>query len=98
MSFRDDQTRKLRLSLLRLLGEAGDDGANSFVLHQAAISAGFRETRDRVRGELDWLAQQRLVTLVDVGGPAVAALTERGRDVAQGFDAHHGVELFVPGA
>jgi Fe2+ or Zn2+ uptake regulation protein len=98
VKFGDDQALKLRLALLRLLVEARDEAANSFLLAQGAAELGFRVTRDQVRSELAWLEQQRLVSLFDTGGPIVATITERGHDIARGLSTVPGVAPFVPGS
>lgn len=84
----------LRLTLLRLLGEQPGYRANSSILTSAAdASAGFAVSRDQVRTELAWLAEQGLATLDEaIPGLSVATLTERGADVARGRAVVPGVQ------
>jgi Fe2+ or Zn2+ uptake regulation protein len=84
----------LRLTLLRLLSEQPGYKSNSSVLTQAADAvAGFTATRDQVKTELAWLAEQGLVTNTQViDGLLVATLTERGGEVATGRAVVPGVQ------
>jgi hypothetical protein len=88
----------LRLTLLRLLAEAPGYRANSSLLTSAAdATAGFAVSRDQVRTELAWLAEQGLAELDGhIPGLSVATLTERGQDVATGRASVPGVQR--PGA
>jgi hypothetical protein len=87
-------TEHLRLTLLRLLAEQPGYQANSSVLTTAAdASAGFAVTRDRVKTELAWLTEQRLITSSEeIKGLVVVRLTERGGDVATGRAIVPGVQ------
>lgn len=84
----------LRLTLLRLLAEQPGYRSNSSILTQAAdATAGFTVSRDQVRTELAWLAEQGLVTTSSVvDGLIVATLSERGGDVAAGRAVVPGVQ------
>jgi Fe2+ or Zn2+ uptake regulation protein len=84
----------LRLTLLRLLAEQPGYQGNSSVLTTAAdASAGFSCTRDQVKTELAWLAEQGLITTSEaIEGLVVAKLTERGGDVATGRAIVPGVQ------
>jgi Fe2+ or Zn2+ uptake regulation protein len=84
----------LRLTLLRLLAEQPGYQGNSSVLTQAAdASAGFSCSRDQVKTELAWLAEQGLVTTTEtLPGLVVAKLSERGGDVAAGRAIVPGVQ------
>ncbi|WP_066667369.1 MULTISPECIES: VpaChn25_0724 family phage protein [unclassified Sphingomonas] len=89
----------LRLTLLRVLEKAPGYCANSSILTQAVREMGLAATRDQVRAELAWLADQRLVsTLEPSGGLVVATITERGFDVAGGVAVVPGVQRPTPGA
>ncbi|MFQ5776308.1 MAG: ArsR family transcriptional regulator [Kiloniellaceae bacterium] len=75
----------LRLTLLRLLGNGGGGyAANESVLCDAVNRFGFNASRDAVRVEIVWLAEQDLLSVEDVEGVLVATLTKRGLDVAEG--------------
>ena len=85
-----------RLVILRLLAEMQLYRANSSVLAAALERFGHASTRDQVKTELHWLAEQALVTLEDLGPVIVATATERGMDVASGRATVPGVAR--PGA
>lgn len=96
MSFQDFLRQDVRLVLLRVLTEMPAYRSNSSVLGSALERYGHTVTRDQVKTELAWLAEQGLVVLADVGGVAVVTLTERGQDVATGRAGAPGVKR--PGA
>jgi hypothetical protein len=77
-------THDRRLVILRLLAEMQAYRANSSVLTMALAQFGHACSRDQVKTELHWLAEQYLVTLEVVGPVLVATATERGMDVAAG--------------
>lgn len=79
-----------RLVLLRVLAKMPQYKANSSVLAMAMDSFGHSVSRDFVRTQLAWLAEQGLLE-TDVMGPVLlATLTERGLDAAAG-------KVIVPG-
>lgn len=89
----------LRLALLRLLAAAPGYCANSSILHQSAGELGLRATRDQVRTQLGWLAEQGLITTLEpTSGLIVATLGERGHDVQSGASTVRGVQKPSPGA
>lgn len=97
MSYADHFASHLRLTLLRILAEAPQFKANSSLLCDAADSVGVSASRDRVKTELAWLAEQQLVTIVQpTSGLLVATLTERGADVASGRSSAPGVQRPSP--
>lgn len=96
MSFQDFLRQDVRLVLLRVLTEMPAYRSNSSVLTSALERFGHAVTRDQVKSELTWLAEQGLVALNDLGGVSVATLTERGQDVATGRVVVPGVKR--PGA
>lgn len=103
MSLADDLARAhgehIRLSVLRLLDGLPTYSANDSVLSQAVCSMGLAHTRDQMRGHLEWLEEQRLVTrLRHDNGIVVATLTERGGDVAHGRSLVAGVQRPSPRA
>lgn len=73
-----------RLVLLRILSEMPSYRANSSVLVGLMEKLGHTMTRDQVKTELRWLAEQGLLTVEDAGAVIVATLEERGQDVADG--------------
>lgn len=82
--------------LLRLLVEMTAYRANSSVLTMALDSYGHSLSRDQVKTELHWLAEQGALTLQDVGPVMVATLSERGQDIAAGRARVPGIKR--PGA
>lgn len=89
---REDQ----RLVILRVLAELPSYKTNSSMLVTLLDRFGHTPTRDQVKTELLWLAEQALVTVEDVSDILVATLTERGADVAKGRARVPGVKK--PGA
>lgn len=74
----------VRLVILRLLAEMPAYRANSSVLTMALERFGHAVSRDLVKTELGWLAEQGLVTCEDMEAVLVATLSERGADTARG--------------
>lgn len=85
-----------RLVLLRLLEDLPGYMSNSSVLTKLLPSFGHLVSRDVVRGQIAWLAEQGLVKADDVDDVTVVTLTERGLDVARGLSIVPGVAR--PGA
>jgi len=89
----------VRLSILRLLSGALEYSANDSILTQSVQQLGLHCTRDQMRGHLGWLEEQRAVTLArPTDTLIVAALTERGADLASGRSSIPGVQRPSPGA
>lgn len=74
----------IRLVVLRLLADMPAYRANSSVLTIALDRFGHTASRDQIRTEIQWLAEQGLLTVEDIGAVLVATITERGADVARG--------------
>ena len=99
MNYNAHFARHVRLAILRLLHEAPGYALNSSILTDAVGALGLAATRDQVRSEIAWLAEQRLVTSDELpGGLMVATLTERGADVADGRAHVPGVQRPMPKA
>lgn len=97
MSFQAHLAEDRRLAILRLLNDLPACRANESVLHMALEQLGHVCSRDTVRGDLSWLAEQSLITTELVAGTVtVATLTERGQDVATGRSRHPGVKRPTP--
>ena len=94
--FAEHFNKSFRLALLRLLEEAPAYQANAPVLQKAAGSMGFSVSRDQVMTQLDWLAEQGLIRIEEIGPVRVAHLTDRGHDVAKGYITSTGVERPSP--
>ena len=97
MSYKQMVTEDRRLVILKLLAESEGFTANEHLLASALPGFGHSVSHDRVRTDLDWLAEQELVTLASPGGVSVATLTARGDDVAAGRARVAGVKRPVPG-
>ncbi|GAA5784689.1 VpaChn25_0724 family phage protein [Chitiniphilus shinanonensis] len=89
-NFAEFLRQDMRLVILRLLAEMPSYRANSSVLTMGLEQLGHSPSRDQVRTELHWLAEQGLLAIDDVGPVLVATLAERGADVASG-------RVIVPG-
>lgn len=84
MSLAQLLTEDIRLVILRFLAEDAGFDLNESIIHSALATLGHNVSRDRVRVELAWLAEQGLLTIKDVVGVQVATLNGRGLDVAEG--------------
>ncbi|WP_448680565.1 VpaChn25_0724 family phage protein [Pseudomonas nicosulfuronedens] len=94
--YADFLRQDMRLVILRLLVEMPAYRANSSVLNAALDNFGHAISRDQVKTELAWLAEQGAVALEDIGPVVVATLTERGQDIAAGRARVPGIKR--PGA
>lgn len=85
MSLSDHMREHRRLIILRCLTETAGYVSNSSVLMDHANRWGVVSTRDDVRTDSAWLAEQGLVTVEQIS-PSVSlvTLTARGHDVAEG--------------
>jgi hypothetical protein len=96
-SYTEHFAKHLRLVILRLLHEAGGYRLNSSVLTDAANAHGLAASRDQMRGELAWLAENGLTKNDEpTPGLVVATLTERGADIVDGRGQHPGVQRPSP--
>lgn len=77
-------TEHQRLVILRLLAEVPGYDLNESILQDGLDAYGLDISRDGLRSQLAWLAEQGLLTLTQVGGSQLATLTGRGEDVATG--------------
>ena len=100
MPMRELLNEEQRLAILLTLGEADGYRLNEGMLKSVLSSVALVVDRDDVRGHLDWLARQGLVTVQKMptettGELWIAALTERGNAVRQGR-SHPGVKRADP--
>jgi hypothetical protein len=96
LPYADFLRQDMRLVILRLLVEMPAYRANSSVLNTALDSYGHAASRDQVKTELQWLAEQGALTLEEIGPVLVATLTTRGQDIAAGRARVPGIKR--PGA
>lgn len=96
-SYLEHLREERRLVILRLLQELAGYTANSSIIASGLTHLGVPASRDQVHTELDWLAEQGLITQEDLGiGVRTATLTARGGDVAQGLAIVSGVKRPSP--
>jgi Fe2+ or Zn2+ uptake regulation protein len=97
-SFAELIAADMRLVVLRCLAEDPGYDLNESMLQSMLEAMAHNVSRDRVRTELAWLAEQGLVTVNTVMNIVVATLTARGADVAAGRSIVPGVKRPRPGA
>lgn len=88
MSYRDHLLSDQRLVVLRLLKDQPGRRSNSSVLAKLMGVLGHPVSRDWMRTQLAWLAEQGLVradAVKDIEGLVVVDITERGADCATGM-------------
>ncbi|EAP4905470.1 ArsR family transcriptional regulator [Salmonella enterica] len=87
----DILTEDRRLVILRSLLDCNNE-ANESIIQDCLDAYGHNVSRDVVRGQIDWLAEQNLVTVENLSGFYVVTLTGRGQDVAEGRAKVSGVK------
>lgn len=92
------QREDRRLVILRYLSEDDDYSLNDSMLDKCLAGIGHGVSRDVLRADLAWLAEQGLLTTEEVGTIVVATLTGRGDDVAKGRAVVPGIARPRPGA
>lgn len=92
MDYADHFNAHLRITMLRLLAGQADYRLNSSLLCDGCDAMGIAVSRDGIRTQLAWLAEQGLVTNADLDRLVIAKLTERGLDVALGKTRVPGVK------
>ena len=97
MNFADLITEDRRLVILRVLAEDPGYALNMYLIQDCLKLLGHAVSMDRVVTDLDWLAEQGLITVSGVSGVKVASLTVRGADVASGRAVVTGVKRPLPG-
>lgn len=76
-------TQDQRLVILQTLSQNHNE-ANEQILQECLDVYGHNVSQDLVRTHLNWLAEQGLIWLNQVGALKIASLTQRGLDVAEG--------------
>jgi hypothetical protein len=95
--YRDTLSQHVRLCLLRLLSEATGYEANSSILSDGVKAYGLNVSRDFVETEIVWLDEQGLLKRRELTSKlAIATLSTRGLDVAEGRAHVHGVKRRGP--
>jgi hypothetical protein len=97
VSYSDFVEEHVRISALRLLKEVPDGRLNESVLREGLTQLGFARSRAQMRVTLEWLKDAGLIKHEWFGETVlVAALTERGLDVAEGREIVKGVHRPSP--
>lgn len=87
----------VRITVLRLLAEVPDYRLNSSLLADGCDAMGLPVTRDNMRTQLAWLAEQGLIAVTAITEQlSIAKLTERGLEAAKGRIRVPGVRLPSP--
>lgn len=97
MSYSQIVTEDVRLSILEMLSQDADYSHNEHIIGRGLQMLGHALSSDRVRTELQWLAEQGLLSLESVGELIVAKLNQRGHDAARGLAQVPGVARPRPG-
>lgn len=94
MNYAEYIQREIRLVALRLLNETPGRRGNSSTLRTALSAWGFDLTRAEAKALLRWLEERELVSIEPIADESVllAALTERGIDLALGRGTVPGVK------
>lgn len=91
MSFSEHFSEFLRLAILESLFKAAGYGLHEYLLLESVRALGLGTTRDRLRAELAWLAEQGLIEHDALEVAWVVRLTNRGSDAAAGLAQVPGV-------
>jgi hypothetical protein len=97
LNYQEHIAEHLRITILRLLHDQNDYALNESLLMDLVVPFGFAPSRDNLRAQLAWLAEQGLVTISGLDHCQVATLTARGEDVANGRATVPGVKRPRPG-
>ena len=97
MSFEKFKQMDARLTVLRFLAEQNDWSLNEFAIQTALAQMAHTFSRDQVRTELTWLAEQSLISVRENSGVMVARLTNRGEEASRGIITVPGVQRPTPG-
>jgi hypothetical protein len=94
--YADTLRRHRRLVILRTLAGIPGYAANESIVEDALDRWRVMSTRDQVRTELVWLADQGFVTNEAIGDFMMATITQAGLDVSQGKRLHPDIEKPAP--
>jgi hypothetical protein len=95
MSFNDTLNQHIRLAILIELSRSSGYRSNESVLQGVVEKYGLTCSRDCMRTQITWCAEQGLVTVEDLG-IMVPTLTQRGLDVSKGAAFCPGVQRPSP--
>ena len=94
----DAWRRTLRRRVLEVLQASGERSASDAVIMLVITDEMFSASEDQLRGELEWLQDQGLITVTDHGDVWTCQLTRRGSQVATGRADTVGVADYLPPA
>jgi hypothetical protein len=97
MTFAERLAQDRRLVILRLLQSVPGYEANESVVAMAVRDFGHACSRDTIRTDFAWLAEQGLLTIEEIATVQIATLTNRGFETAQGIVVTPGVARPSPG-
>lgn len=93
--YRDTVRQHRRLTILRHLEGVAEYTSNASILQDVLARLGLPSTRDQVRTELGWLAEQGLIRINDEDF-VVATATARGVEIARGLATHPDIQRPSP--
>ena len=97
MSYQNTVNEHVRLSVLRLLTQDAGYSHNHRVIGSGLEALGHALSGDAIKTQMQWLAEQGLVTTEEIAHFLVARLTDRGLEVAEGRALTPGVARPLPG-
>lgn len=92
MKFAERVTQARRLAILELLAQLPAYEAGQSLIYQALPDHGLAASSDLIAADLAWLGEQGLVDRSEAGGIAIARITQRGLDAADGRAIVPGVQ------
>ena len=96
MDYRDTVRRHRRLAILRHLEGSPEYTGNVSILEDVLTGVGLPSTRDQVRTEINWLAENGFVVARDYDGFVVVTATQSGIEIAEARSAHPEIERPSP--
>ena len=96
--YAETMRRHRRLGILRHLEQCPEYTSNTSILTDMLRGVGVQSSRDQVRTEVAWLAEQGLATVTGEGEFAVVRATTRGCEIALGIVTHPDIQRPRPRA
>ena len=96
-AYTETLSRHRRLAILRHLEALPEYTSNASILQDVLAGVGLPSTRDQVRTEIAWLAEQGLIRAEGEGFVVVTA-TSRGAEIARGLAQHPDIHRPSPRA
>jgi hypothetical protein len=97
MSYPQHLSSTVRLKMLQMLRKSGVS-CNHELMQIALESMGLRLSIDQVKAEMQFLADVRCASLLNVGHLMVIDILDKGIDVAKGLSVVPGIDRHIPGA